>query len=182
LSGSCLLELTVLIWFLRFLQIFISGAKRAAIRKLNQELGILSDQIPLEDLKFLTRIHYLAPSNGHWGEHEIDYIFLFQGDISLNINPNEVKSCKWISKDELKDLFEQNDLPMTPWFKLIVENFLYKWWDQLDNLENLKEDNSLLSLESNKNEPISQPNFSKKVEQVFYIIYKVYKESISVRF
>lgn len=95
----------------------------------------------MEKLKYLTRIHYLAPSDGLWGEHEIDYIFLFQGQVSLNINPNEVKSYKWISKDELKDLFEQEELPITPWFKLIVENFLYKWWDQLDNLEKLKEVN-----------------------------------------
>ena len=43
----------------------------------------------------------------------------------------------------------------------------------------MKEGNYLLSLETNKNEPISQPNFSKKVEQVFY---RVYKEPISVRF
>jgi len=46
-------------------------------------------------------------------------------------------------------------------------------------MKKLKEGNHLLSLETNKNEPISQPNFSKKVEQVFY---KVYKEPISVRF
>ncbi len=42
----------------------------------------------------------------------------------------------------------------------------------------LKEVNYLLSLETNKNEAISQPNLSKKVEQVLYI----YKEPISVRF
>jgi hypothetical protein len=46
-------------------------------------------------------------------------------------------------------------------------------------MKKLKEGNYLLSLETNKNEPISQPNFSKKVEQEFY---KVYKEPISVRF
>ncbi len=46
-------------------------------------------------------------------------------------------------------------------------------------MKKLKEGNYLLSLETNKNKPISQPNFSKKVEQVFY---KVYKEPISVRF
>jgi hypothetical protein len=34
-------------------------------------------------------------------------------------------------------------------------------------------------LETDKRRPISQPNFSKKIEQVFY---KVYKEPLSVRF
>ena len=43
----------------------------------------------------------------------------------------------------------------------------------------LKEGNYLLSLETNKRRPIAQSNFSKKIEQVFY---KVYKEPISVRF
>ena len=43
----------------------------------------------------------------------------------------------------------------------------------------LKEGNYLLSLETNKRRPIAQSNFSTKIEQVFY---KVYKEPISVRF
>ena len=46
------------------------GAKRAGQRKLFHELGIEAAEIPLEDFKFLTRIHYLAPSDGLWGEHE----------------------------------------------------------------------------------------------------------------
>ena len=43
----------------------------------------------------------------------------------------------------------------------------------------LKEGDYLFSLETDKQKPISQPNFSKKVEEVFY---KVYKEPIPVRF
>jgi isopentenyl-diphosphate Delta-isomerase len=48
----------------------IMGVKRAAQRKLGHELGIKKEQIPLENFDFLTRIHYLAPSSGAWGEHE----------------------------------------------------------------------------------------------------------------
>jgi isopentenyl-diphosphate delta-isomerase len=48
----------------------VQGTKRAAIRKLDQELGIKAEQASLEKLKFLTRIHYKAPSDGKWGEHE----------------------------------------------------------------------------------------------------------------
>jgi isopentenyl-diphosphate delta-isomerase len=40
------------------------------VRKLDQELGIRAEQVPLDKFKFLTRIHYLAPSDGKWGEHE----------------------------------------------------------------------------------------------------------------
>ena len=57
------------------------GVRRAAVRKLDHELGIPAKQVPLEKFKFLTRIHYMAPSDGMWGEHESklpssSYIFL----------------------------------------------------------------------------------------------------------
>lgn len=48
----------------------VEGAKRAAQRKLDHELGIKKEQVPIEKFKFLTRIHYKAPSDGKWGEHE----------------------------------------------------------------------------------------------------------------
>ena len=48
----------------------IMGVKRAAQRKLDHELGIKKEQVPLQDFNFLTRIHYMAPSDGKWGEHE----------------------------------------------------------------------------------------------------------------
>lgn len=38
----------------------VIGVKNAAIRKLDHELGIPADQIPLEKFKFLTRLHYWA--------------------------------------------------------------------------------------------------------------------------
>jgi isopentenyl-diphosphate delta-isomerase len=37
---------------------------------LDHELGIKAAQVPIENFKFLTRIHYKAPSDGKWGEHE----------------------------------------------------------------------------------------------------------------
>jgi isopentenyl-diphosphate Delta-isomerase len=48
----------------------VQGVRRAAQRKLNHELGIKPAQVPLEKFDFLTRIHYKAPSDGKWGEHE----------------------------------------------------------------------------------------------------------------
>jgi isopentenyldiphosphate isomerase len=49
-----------------------AGVRNAAIRKLPHELGI-PEKINPEDFTFLTRIHYLAPSDGLWGEHESEY-------------------------------------------------------------------------------------------------------------
>ena len=52
------------------LEAAVQGVRRAAQRKLNQELGIEAKGVPLDKFQFLTRIHYKAPSDGKWGEHE----------------------------------------------------------------------------------------------------------------
>ena len=46
------------------------GVRVAASRKLEHELGIPKSQTPIEEFQYLTKIHYLAPSDGVWGEHE----------------------------------------------------------------------------------------------------------------
>jgi isopentenyl-diphosphate delta-isomerase len=51
------------------------GVRIAASRKLEHELGIPSGQTPVDEFQYLTRIHYLAPSNGTWGEHEGAWTF-----------------------------------------------------------------------------------------------------------
>lgn len=116
----------------------IHGAKVAAQRKLFHELGIEANEVPIKDFKFLTRIHYMSPSNGAWGEHEIDYILIIRANAKVNANPNEVRDYKYVSKDELKSMFENPDLVFTPWFKLICESYLFKWWDELDTLQEVK--------------------------------------------
>jgi len=76
------------------------GVKRAAQRRLQIELGIEPLQIPLGDIKYMTRFLYKAPSGGLWGEHEIDYALVIQKDVTLNPDPNEVKFLKFIPKDQ----------------------------------------------------------------------------------
>lgn len=130
----------------------VDGVKRAAQRKLDHELGIKTEQVPFEDFRFLTRIHYKAPSDGKWGEHEseytyrvhclvfliltdesVDYILFIKANVDLNINPNEVKDYKYVTQDELKALFKDPTLKFTPWFKLICESMLFEWWTNLDS-------------------------------------------------
>ncbi|KAJ2959646.1 hypothetical protein NQZ79_g4962 [Umbelopsis isabellina] len=111
------------------------GARTAAQRKLDHELGIKAEQVPLDNFNFLTRIHYLAPSDGMWGEHEIDYIFIIKADVDMDVNPNEVRDSRYVTADELRAMFEDPNVKMTPWFKLICETFLFEWWASLDNLE-----------------------------------------------
>lgn len=115
------------------LETAVAGAKKAAQRKLDHELGIKAHQVPLEDFKFLTRIHYKAASDGKWGEHEIDYILFIQADVDLDVNSNEVRDTKYVSPDELKEMFKNDELSFTPWFKLICQTMLFEWWEHLDN-------------------------------------------------
>ncbi|RAQ64686.1 isopentenyl-diphosphate delta isomerase [Aspergillus flavus] len=113
----------------------ILGAKRAARRKLKQELGIKPEQVPLEDFHFLTRVHYKAPSDGKWGEHEMDYILFIQADVDLAVNRNEAQDFRWFSPEDLKNMFATPGLQYTAWFKLICESLLFKWWADLGTPE-----------------------------------------------
>jgi len=126
------------------------GVARAAVRKLEQELGITPKQVDINRFKFLTRLHYWAADvvthgkNSPWGEHEIDYILFYhlkQGE-TLNIKPNpeEVDEVKWVSLEQLESqlgddtLKDKDGMKMiwSPWFRIIVERFLAPlWWKDL---------------------------------------------------
>jgi len=107
------------------------GVKVAATRKLEQELGIPPNQAPPEKFQYLTRIHYLAPSSGLWGEHEVDYILFMTAHVDVTPNPNEIRDYRWVDKKELQALFDDPQNSFTPWFKLIARDFLFGWWDTL---------------------------------------------------
>jgi len=111
----------------------VEGAKRAAQRKLDHELGIKPAQVPVSKFKFLTRIHYKAPSDGKWGEHEIDYILFIKADVDIEPNPNEVQDTRYVTAGELKAMFDDRRLKFTPWFKLICHSSLFEWWQHLDH-------------------------------------------------
>ncbi|CAL8293407.1 unnamed protein product [Lota lota] len=114
------------------------GVRNAAQRRLQAELGIPIEQVTPEEMTYLTRIHYKAQSDGVWGEHEIDYILFLQKEVDLSPDPNEIQSHCYVTKEELKDMLERakrNELSVTPWFLLIAETFLFKWWDNLQNLK-----------------------------------------------
>jgi isopentenyl-diphosphate delta-isomerase len=120
----------------------IHGTKVAGQRKLDHELGIPSEDVPIENFSYLTRIHYKSPSSGKWGEHEIDYILILKAKNSITIKPNynEVGDIRWVDQNELNEMFKDDSLVFTPWFKLICQSFLFKWWDNLDSLDQFKDD------------------------------------------
>ncbi|MFL2944027.1 MAG: isopentenyl-diphosphate delta-isomerase [Candidatus Poseidoniales archaeon] len=116
----------------------IKGAKKAAVRKLAQELGILSGEIQFEDLNFITKMHYKARADQKWIEHEVDYIFALKKDVKIDPNPNEIQRTKYVDVKELNELFEKsndNDIKIGPWFRLIRDNFLNEIWKNIDSLD-----------------------------------------------
>lgn len=122
------------------------GVKRAARRRLNYELGIPLEQIPLENLNYITRIYYKDEGNGKWGEHEIDYVIFFQGDVKVKPNPNEISEISFVPRKELDHYIPTLTAPLTPWFDIILKYRLRLWWDNLDNLEEIQDHSNILKL------------------------------------
>lgn len=106
----------------------IRGVKNAAVRKMHHELGVKAEQLPLELMHYLARIHYMAPDTSLWGEHEIDYIIFVHADPDVTHNPNEVRDWKWVSREKLNEMFHDPQYEFTPWFKLICDTSLFDWW------------------------------------------------------
>lgn len=86
-------------------------------------MGIPEEQLKPEYFTYLTKIHYLAPSDGLWGEHEstlralvshgladstVDYILFCTLNVDLEPNMNEVSDAKYVSKDELEAMFQES--------------------------------------------------------------------------
>lgn len=127
------------------LETAVSGAKTAAQRKLFHELGIPAEDCPISNFQFLTRIHYKSASGGEesqWGEHEVDYILILRTKNNITLDPsyNEVRDIKWVSQEDLKQMFTDKNLVFTPWFKLICETLLFQWWDNLSSLTQFEDD------------------------------------------
>jgi len=88
----------------------VLGCKRAAIRKLEHELGIPSSSLAPSDLTYMNRIHYISDSDPEWGEHEIDYIFLIRKDVESNPNLNEVSETRYVKPSELKGMMRRAEM------------------------------------------------------------------------
>ncbi|CAN6351004.1 unnamed protein product [Urochloa humidicola] len=113
------------------------GVRNAAQRKLFDELGIVADELPVDQFIPLGRMLYKAPSDGKWGEHELDYLLFMVRDVKLNPNPEEVADVKYMNRDQLKELLRKADagedgVKLSPWFRLVVDNFLMGWWDRVE--------------------------------------------------
>jgi|TARA_B110000914_G_scaffold152180_1_gene133451 geranylgeranyl diphosphate synthase type I len=107
------------------------GVKRAAVRKLEQELGIAPSQVPLDKFHFVTKMRYQARQDENWIEREVDHCLVIHADVDVNPNPNEVSEIKWVSQSELEELLIADDSEniIAPWFRCIAARLMDDdWW------------------------------------------------------
>lgn len=112
------------------------GVRRAAVRKLEHELGVAPAVLPAESFTTLGRIHYKAPSDDEWGEHEVDYLLFARAEEEppLALNSDEVSETRYVSRDALRELLasaDRGECTVSPWFRLVCDHFLFGWWDAL---------------------------------------------------
>ena len=117
-----------------------------------------------DDFIYISRIIYQAQSdNPKWGESEIDYILFIKTNkltnTKINYVKNEVADIKWVNQQQLKDLIhnrKQLNITISPWFHMIMDQFGYQWWNQIDDiitnkgLTNENETNTIHQLDTNK--------------------------------
>ena len=127
----------------------VNGIKHAAIRKLKHELGIDTPEITINQMKYLTRIHYSADcgidtttknsndDGDKWGESEIDYVLFCRAHRevikdTLDLNLEEIQAIKFVNFEELKAMMADPALKWSPWFRVIVDSLLKAWWADVD--------------------------------------------------
>jgi isopentenyl-diphosphate delta-isomerase len=115
------------------------GVKRAARRKLQQELGIRPEDVPEDSFTYMTRVHYVASDAARlWGEAEVDAVLVCRppaGTVQLAVNANEVADVRWLRRSELEGWIAAADAagePISQWFRLIAASLLPQWWAALE--------------------------------------------------
>tara|TARA_B100001123_G_C15130507_1_gene955117 strand:+ start:318 stop:983 length:666 start_codon:yes stop_codon:yes gene_type:complete len=117
------------------------GVKNAAIRKMEQELGVERGTVEPSELELMTRMHYESKFDDEWIEREMDYILILKKDLKLNPNPNEIEEVRYFDINDLDKFVKNADNDgnkIGPWFRLINDNFLYEWWKSLDRVTEAK--------------------------------------------
>ena len=60
-----------------------------------------------------------------------------QRNVHVTPNPNEVMSYQYVNQDDLQQLLAKGakgEVKLSPWFQMISEKLLPKWWNNLDDL------------------------------------------------
>ena len=117
------------------------GVKRAAVRKLEQELGIDPAQVSTDDMVYMTKMRYSARMNEEWIERELDHIILMCADVEINPNPNEVANTLWVDHDKMEAMLLEEraaDQAIAPWFRCIAARIMKpSWWSAFNDKDAL---------------------------------------------
>lgn len=67
----------------------------------------------------------------------MDYLLFIVRDVALHPNPDEVADVMYVNREQLKELLRKADageegVKLSPWFRLVVDNFLLKWWKHVE--------------------------------------------------
>ncbi|KAL9186742.1 hypothetical protein ACHAXT_010462 [Thalassiosira profunda] len=111
----------------------VMGVKRAAVRKLEQELGIPWGRL-IWGVQVPDAAALLGGRHGHpWqaepvGEHEIDYVLFAtvpdKSVLTIKPHPDEVDAVKWVTQQQLLEMFDDKNLLFSPWFRLITNKWM----------------------------------------------------------
>ena len=119
------------------------GVKKAAIRKLEQELGVDPSLLSPDDFTFMTKMRYSARMNETWIEREVDHILVIQKDLQIIPNPNEVSDTSWVSYDELESMLieeKPENGSIAPWFRCIAAQIMTEeLWNSVGNVAALEQ-------------------------------------------
>ena len=117
------------------------GVKRAAVRKLEQELGIDPAQVSTDDMVYMTKMRYSARMNQEWIERELDHILVMCADVEINPNPNEVANTLWVDHDKMEAMLLEEraaDQAIAPWFRCIAARIMQpSWWSAFNDKDAL---------------------------------------------
>ncbi|GAB1297907.1 Isopentenyl-diphosphate delta-isomerase 2 [Apodemus speciosus] len=105
--------------------------------------------ISIKDIIFMTRKYHKCQSDAVWGEHEIGYLLLVRKDLTLCPDSREVKAYRYMSQEDTQDLLAREargEEKITPWFRSIVEDFLFPLWPHLEDVSPFVEPDKIYGL------------------------------------
>jgi isopentenyl-diphosphate Delta-isomerase len=104
-------------------------------------------------------MHYSAPYDEKWGENEIDYLLFIKktDNVPYDLNPEEVSHVKYVTPEEMESMLRKAEeckrkeaisesgaaasdpdgsdfVKFSPWYQRIYDNFLKKWWHDMDGV------------------------------------------------
>ena len=90
---------------------------QAGTRRLVEEMGFTTT------LTHESSFIYRAEFDNGLIENELDYLLIGKYELEVNPNPEEVKSWKWMSVEEIASSIKKQPDLYTVWFKIIFEKF-----------------------------------------------------------